>query len=183
MAEDAGFQPQPLSAAQRALNRGAGLARVSGLVLIIAGSLSVLVSLLHPLSVGMLISVLVLGNGVIEWRFARRLRELQPSAAGILALNQLALGFEIGLYALWRGFTFDGTVIEQALQQPMVQTVLDAYPPEQVEQALALLPPLIRGAFIGIGLIAALGCVIMAIYYRSRRKYAALLAAESSVSP
>lgn len=164
------------TAAQRALKRGVGLARASGMCLIVLGAISILLGLLDPLSVGMVISIAVVANGIIEWRAAGRLRALDGSAVDVLAINQIALGGEIGAYAIWRSQTIDVNMIERALRQPMVVTVLELYPPDVVDLMREMLPALIRSGFLFGGVIAVLGCVVMAFYYRSRRKHVARLA-------
>jgi len=171
------LQPNDSQAsAQRALNRGVGLGRASGLCLIVAGAISVLLCVMSPVSVGMLISIAVLTNGVIEWRSSGRLRTLHGDAVDVLALNQISLGVEVGLYAVWRAKTFDVSTIESVLQQPMVVTALKAYPPDQVELVMEMLPSLVRGGFLIGGAVAVLGCLTMAMYYRSRRKHVVRLA-------
>src|SRR5688572_13809388 len=89
-----------------ALAGTARFAHASAWVLVVLAGLSTLLNITAPLSAAFLISVLAFGNGVVEWRAARRLARRDPGALAILSRNQLALGAEILGYTAWRLATF-----------------------------------------------------------------------------
>lgn len=146
----------------------------------VLGGISILLCLLDPLSAGMLISLAVSANGIVEWRAAGRLRVLQGDAVDVLAVNQIALGLEIGAYAVWRAQTIDVNMVDGILRQPLVASALELYPVDVVELLRERLPGVLRDGFLVAAGVAVLGCVIMTLYYRSRRKYVIRLAAPAA---
>lgn len=157
--------------AGRALARATTLARASALVLIVLAAVSTLVNALHPLTGHFLISLIVLAQGIIEWRLARALQRHDARAPGRLALNQVVLGFALLGYGAWRLLVFSPDEILQVLQRPALQPLLAALPPEELRLMVERLPPLVFALLAVVSALTALGCWAMALYYRSLRKY------------
>lgn len=168
--------PANNSRAARAVGRAATLARISGLLLIILAGLSTLLNVLHPLTASFLISVVALGNGVVEWRVARRLRERDLNAPRHLSLNQLVLGGAIMTYSAWQAWTLRPAAILRILDGPSVRPLLDALSDEDRRNLVEMLPAAIRGMYVIIGVVGGLGCGAVALYYATRRKHLAALA-------
>jgi hypothetical protein len=157
-----------------ALAGTARFARASAWVLVVLAGLSTLLNILQPLSAAFLISALALINGIVEWRFARRMPGDAAHALVVLARNQCALGVEILAYSVWRLATFSPAEILVILERPELRPLLDNLPPEEVERLVQLLPKLAL-VVIGVsGVLTALGCWGVAWYYRSRRKFVTL---------
>jgi hypothetical protein len=154
-----------------ALAGAARFARASAWVLVVLAGLSTLLNLTAPLSAAFLISVLALGNGVVEWRWARRLPGGDARSLVMLARNQLALGIEILGYTVWRLVTFSSKEILAILDHPQLRPVLDELPPEELRRIVDLLPELFYLVVAVSGVITAAGCCGVAWYYRSRRKF------------
>lgn len=147
------------------------------MTLIILAGLSTLLNILHPLTAGFLISVLALANGAVEWRGAGNLRALRAEAPRLLSLNQLVLGAGIMGYAAWQAWTLQPDVVLRMLNQPGVRDLLEAFPSEQRQLLLQLLPTVVQGMYVIIGVVGGLGCGASAFYYATRRKYVDVVAA------
>lgn len=87
------------------VRRAAGYARFSGWSTLIAGVLSVLLSI--GSIPGMALGLALAGIGMRELGFARRLDLLDLRAPAGLALNQLALGATLVTYAVYKIASFD----------------------------------------------------------------------------
>jgi hypothetical protein len=157
--------------ALRAIERATTFTRISALALMVLAGLSTAVNAPHPLSAHFVISVLALGNGVIEWRLARRLRARDASVLGPLAANQLVLGAEIFLYGVWQAVAVDPAQIAALLRQPPLREMLDALPVAQQRLLLDMLPSAVRAMYLIVGAGALLGCAAIALYHRSRRRH------------
>jgi hypothetical protein len=159
--------------ASRAVRRAVAWAAVSGGTLVFLGCISLLVSLVGPLSAGTLISIAVIGNGVVEWRWAMRLAAHHPRAPSLLAANQLFLGGEIAVYAAWQAWTMQGDAVLALLDRPLVRAFLRALEPEVVQVLVSVLPDAVRWLYALVGAVALVGCAATALFYLSRRKYLA----------
>lgn len=167
--------------ALRSVNRAANLARVSSFVMIVLGGIFALVGIRDPVSPGFLISAAVFLNGVIEWRGASALRALDEKAPGRLAINQVALGVELVIYAIWQSQVLDPEMIDQLMSSPMVAPALEFYPADVVLMVREMLPQFIRLFYNVVGVVAVLGCGGTAWYYRSRLRH--LVVAKSNQPP
>lgn len=166
----------PRAAAQRALARAAGVARVSSVVMLALGALSLLVSIRAPLSAGFMISAAVCINGWFERRLGRRLGALDARAPRGLALNQLALGLEVLAYAAWQAHAIGPEQIDVVLQRPVIARFLAALDPAVLATLLEQLPAAVRLLYYAVGGGTFLGCVATAGYYFSRSGALQLLA-------
>lgn len=138
--------------------------------------ISALVGLIHPLSAGFSISLAVIGNGVLEMRWARRLAALDARAPQAMALNQLALGLEIAAYAAWQWMQVSPQAVGAALGGRLAARVLSSLPPELVAELVAKIPPMLRLSYTAVGAGAVVGCGCTAWYYAAKRREVALLA-------
>ena len=87
------------------IRKAAGYARASGWMTLFAGGLSVFFSLgSFP---GMVLGILLAGIGMRELGLARRLDALDLRAPSQLAINQLALGGALIMYAIWKIAIYD----------------------------------------------------------------------------
>ena len=87
------------------VRKAAGYAKASGWMTLIAGMVSVLFSL--GSIPGMMLGMVLAGIGMRELGLARRLNALDMRAPMQLALNQLALGGALIVYAVWKIVTYD----------------------------------------------------------------------------
>lgn len=87
------------------IRKAAGYAKASGWMTLIAGMVSVLFSL--GSIPGMMLGMVLAGIGMRELGLARRLDALDLQAPSKLALNQLALGGALIVYAVWKIVTYD----------------------------------------------------------------------------
>jgi hypothetical protein len=167
--------------AKRAVKRAVGLARTSAFVMIFLGGLFALIGIMHPLSPGFLVSVAVFVNGIIEWRGARALRAFDMEAPDRLAINQVALGIELVVYAMWQTKVLSPEVLDAMLRGPLVAPVLEMYPPDMVIMLEEILPQLVRLFYFLVAVVAVIGCGATALYYRSRSRF--LSAARTTLPP
>lgn len=163
------------SKAARAVNRGVRVARGSGLTMIVLGTLSALVGIRDPMSPGFLVSVAVLVIGIIEWRTGGALRALDEKAPDRLALNQAALGIVIAVYAVGQARAWNPANIAGLLDRGSLALVLELYPPAIAALLREKLPLWIPQFYYAVGIVAVLGCLWTAYFYRSRRRHLAVL--------
>jgi len=156
------------SADQRALARSAGLARLSSLTMLVLGGASLVVSARSPWSAGFAVSGAVVANGLIERHWGRRLAAMDVRAPSRLALNQVAVGLEVLVYALWQAHTLDSAQIDGVLQRPMVASLLRAIDPQVLEGVLELLPAAVKIMYAMVGAGTLLGCLATAWYFGSQ---------------
>lgn len=180
--------PPPLAspervAAERALARAAGVARVSAWVMLVLGAASVLASVRTPISAGFAISVAVVINGWFERRWARRLAERMPSAPSRLAINQVALGCEVLAYAVWQAYAVGPEQIDAVLRRPVIARFLVALDPAAVHQLVGMLPSGVRFVYLLVGAGTFLGCAATGAYYLSRSRALRLLAGPPPAPP
>jgi hypothetical protein len=171
------LRPEQISPSAGALVRASMVARSSAVLMVVLAGLSTLLNVLHPLSSHFLISIVVLGHGVIEWRLARRLQVGDLRAPRGLALNQGILGVAILAYGAWRVHTFLPDEVLAILERPYLRPLIDALPPEELSRIADELPRLAVKAYAASGIGAAIGCWAVAIYYATRRKHVVALAA------
>lgn len=151
------------------------MARLSSLVMIVLGAISMLLSIRHPLSPSFLVSVAVLVIGIIEWRAGQALRALDEKAPGRLAINQMALGVAIAIYAMYKGLSFDPSMVDDLLDRETIAPLLDLYPPDVVSSVRDMLPRLVPLMYYFIGAVAMLGAWATARFYRSRLQHVVAL--------
>jgi hypothetical protein len=168
--------PAVREAAERAIARAAGVARVSSFAMLVLGAVSVLVSVRAPLSAGFAISVAVCLNGWFERRFGRRLAARDPGAPWRLALNQVALGLEVLAYAAWQAHAIGPEQIDAVLRRPFVARFLTALDPSVLANLLEQLPAAVRLIYFVVGGGTCLGCLATAGYYASRARAVRMLA-------
>ena len=157
-------------AAARSIRRAAACARVSGVSLVVLGGISLVFAITNPLSAGFLVSVAVLANGLVEWRYARRLAALDPRAPGVLAINQLLLGLAIAVYSAWQVFTLDPAALGALLTRPPIKDLLQLFDPAFLELLITVFPETVRFLYAVVGAVALLGCAATAWYYSGRRR-------------
>lgn len=169
--------------AERALARAVAVASASAWVMLVLGVLSLAVSITSPWSPSFVISAVVIVNGWIERRFSRRLAARDPRAPRALALNQLALGVAIAVYAAWQSQAFTEAQIEHVLRRPFVAQILGAMDPAVVQEALAVLPQAVRILYGVVGAAAFVGCAATAAYYARQSRRLHELASPPAVPP
>lgn len=162
--------PAARAAAERAIARAAGVARVSSLAMLVLGAVSVVVCIRAPWSAGFAISVAVCVNGWLERRFGRRLAALDTGAPWRLALNQVALGLEVLVYAAWQARAIGPDQIDAVLRRPLVAQFLAALDPAALAPLLEQLPATVRVVYFVVGGGTCLGCLATAGYYGSRAR-------------
>jgi hypothetical protein len=113
--------------------------------------------------------ILGLGMGVVayvEFNGAARLRKLDPTAAKMLALNQLFLGallLSYAVYSLWMARYGAGPFAETIAQNPELKSMLPGF-----EDLARLIYYLMYGTLAAVAIFVQGG---NALYYLSRRKY------------
>ena len=151
----------------RPAEKAAGYAKFSGWTTLLAGALSL------PMSIGnlamMIFCVVLAGIGTRELTLRRRLVGLETTAPKKLALNQIVLGGTLIAYAIFMLMSSPSSMIDSAMQSdPMLQSV-----PELSGQLddLANLEKLAKAIlYAGLIVIAFFVQGGTALYYASRTR-------------
>ncbi len=156
-----------LAAARRSagkIRRAVSIAKFDGVSIGAFAILTLLFGLTSPVSI-----VLALGMGAaafVELRAGKRLRCLDPTAIRTLAINQLALGSLLILYALfslYTQFTGPGAYAEAAASDPALASALKPF--ESLTRTLSLA---VYALIIVIAIFAQGG---LALFYFSRARH------------
>lgn len=141
---------------------------LSGGSLVVFGIASLVLSLWWSSAFGVVISVAILGHGIVELAARKRLLE-KTSAKGakVMIANQLALAMSVSLYAGWQVYVTDPEMIRNAMESPLVAQALSLYPPDTLLLIDAWLPRIILGFYFLVIAIVWLACAATAVYYRS----------------
>ena len=114
---------------QLRLRRVGGVARVSGLTMVVLGAISLALSALNPLSAEFAVSVAILALGLIEWRLGRRLASGDGSQAVRLVVNQVGVAVVVTAYAVWQILSTTDASVLALLERPEISTTLDLLDP------------------------------------------------------
>jgi hypothetical protein len=115
--------------------------------------------------IGLVLGAAMLTVAYVEFRGARRLRQLDASAAASLGWNQVALGSALLIYAaysLWNVFYSHSLVVDQLLNTPELGGM------GSIESLARLIGVLIYGTLAAVAIFGQGGT---AWYYFSRRKH------------
>ena len=147
------------------LRRVGTVARISGFTMIVLGAVSLLFSLLHPLSAEFAVSLALLVRGVVEWRLGSGLRAGRRVNPSRLAFNQLGLAVVVTGYSIWKIVVTTDEAVLALLNRPEVGPTLDLLDPMMRAEVIDRLPGAIRLAYLMIIPVVWLGCGGMAAYY------------------
>ncbi len=153
------------------LRRVGGVARVSGLTMVVLGAISLALSALNPLSAEFAVSVAILALGLIEWRLGRRLASGDDSQVSRLVANQTGVAVVVTAYAVWQILSTTDASVLAILERPEIGAVLDLLDPLVRAELIDRIPGLIRLTYLLIIPVVWLGCGAMSAYYffRGRR--------------
>ena len=115
--------------------------------------------------IGLVLGAAMLGVAYVEFRGARRLRQLDPAAAKSLGMNQIALGLALltyAAYSLWNVFHARSLVVDQLLNAPELGGL------GSLESLARLIGVLIYGTLAAVAVFGQGGT---AWYYFSRRRH------------
>jgi hypothetical protein len=161
---------QLATARQRAktIRRAASVAAFDGWATGIFGGLTFLVGLVAFSWIGITLGGAMVTIAWIEFRGARQLRRLEPDAAASLALNQVALGAALLLYAivsLWNVSRGHGFLSEQLAASPELARAGLGSSIDDLARVLGL------AVYGTLAFVAIFGQGGTAVYYLTRRKY------------
>ncbi|MEZ5277598.1 MAG: hypothetical protein R3F07_14555 [Opitutaceae bacterium] len=163
------------------LRRVGTVARVSGFTMMLLGALSLLFSIMSPLTAEFAVSLAILVLGVFEWRLGALLKKGQAEASLRLALNQLAVAGVVTAYSIWKIVVTTDEAVAGLLSRPEIAPTLDLLDPVMRAEVMDRLPGAIRLAYLVIVPVVWMGCGGMAAYYYFKgRKGAAQGASEPS---
>ena len=150
------------------IRRAASVATFDGWATGIFGGLTFFAGLVAFSWIGITLGAAMLIVAWVEFRGARQLRQLDPNAATSLALNQVALGVALLMYAifsLWNVFRGQGFLAEQLASSPdLAQAGLTV----SLDSMARLLGILIYGTLATVAIFGQCGT---ALYYLTRRKH------------
>lgn len=150
---------------QLRLRRVGGVAKVSGLTMVVLGALSLVLSALNPLSAEFAVSAAILTLGLIEWRLGRRLASGDGSRVIWLVINQAGVAVAVTAYAVWQiVHTTDASVLA-LLDRPEISAAFDLLDPSVRAEIIDRIPGLIRLTYLLIIPVVWLGCGAMSAYY------------------
>jgi hypothetical protein len=165
-----GLSPEQLRELEEARRRGAALrravniARLNGWSIAIFAGLTLLGAFLSWW--GLILGVGMAVVAYIEFKGAARIRRLDPSAARMLALNQLFLGallLSYAVYSLWNAVHGNGEIAKELSQYPELQSMGGDF--ASLERLMGYL---IYGTLAAVAVFVQGGT---ALYYRSRRRH------------
>ena len=114
---------------QLRLRRVGGVARVSGLTMVVLGALSLVLSALNPLSAEFAVSAAILALGLIEWRLGRRLASGDGSHVIRLVINQAGVAVVVTAYAVWQIVNTTDASVLALLERPEISAAFDLLDP------------------------------------------------------
>jgi len=162
-------QLRAVSDAQRRalkIRRAISVAKFDGWTTAIFGGATLLFGLVSFSWVGLLLGAGMLTVAYVEFRGAKRLRHLDPTAPKTLALNQVFFGallIAYALYSLWGVYHDTSPLLEEIKgSREMANLMVDA---RSLAQMVGLL---VYGTLVAVGVFGQGGT---ALYYLSRRKY------------
>jgi len=149
-------------AARRPVRQAARVAHISAVTILAVGVLSLPCLLWVPgwLNMGIVFGICVIG--LLEYSGAARMRQGVPEAAGMLALNQLALLGLIVIYCLLQMLSFSSEEVTSSLSGMGADI-------ERMAQSLA--PLVTYGMYSLIIVLSAFFQGGLAVYYFSRRRH------------
>lgn len=150
--------------------RVGGVARFSGLTMIILGGLSAAVTLLNPLSAEFAVSLVILVLGWVEWRLGGRLRDGQVEVVPKMVWNQIGVAVVVTLYSGWRIWATTDQAVWAILDRPEIKASLDMLDPMVRAELVGRLPGVIRLAYLIIIPVVWAGCGGMAAWYHFRTR-------------
>jgi len=109
--------------------RVGGVARFSGVSMIILGGLSAVFTVMHPLSAEFAVSMAIFALGWAEWRLGGRLRDGRSEVIPLLIWNQLGVATVVTLYSLWRIYVTTDEAVWTVLDRPEISASLDLLEP------------------------------------------------------
>lgn len=147
------------------------VAALSGGSLVFFGGVSLLISALSRSLPGGLVSLAVLGHGVVELMARYRfLKAFEPTSGRCLWINQLVLAANITVYAFWQLHQLSDEAIAKLMAHPNVQELLALYPIESRSYLMDMLPMMSRLLYVAVIGVAWLGCGVTAYYYLKKIK-------------
>lgn len=148
--------------------RVGGVARFSGMTMMVLGGLSAALTLLNPLSAEAAVSVAIFVLGWVEWRLGGRLRAGQVEVVSKLAWNQIGVAVVVTLYSAWRVWVTTDEAVWAVLERPQIAAFLDVLDPMVRAELVGRLPGLIRLTYLIVIPVVWAGCGGMAAWYRLR---------------
>ena len=165
------FTPENLGQLQaartdmRKLRRAVSVATFDGWTLGIFGALTVLMGLTDPTN--LVLGIAMVAAALVELRSVPRLRMLDPAIPKRLAINQLAMGAVLLLYAGWRMVVTlrsgAGELMSLAGTDPQVRQIIEPFD--------GLMRMVTLAVYCGMMVIAIFGQGGMALYYFSRGRH------------
>jgi hypothetical protein len=157
---------------QLRLRRVGGVAKVSGLTMVVLGAVSLALSALNPLSAEFAVSVAILVLGLVEWRLGRRLAAGDDSQTVRLVVNQAGVALVVTAYAVWQILSTTDASVLALLERPEIGATLDLLDPMVRAEIINRIPGLIRLFYLLIIPVVWLGSGAMSAYYffRGRRQ-------------
>lgn len=150
---------------QLRLQRVGGVAKVSGLTMVVLGALSLVLSAFNPLSAEFAVSVAILAFGLIEWRLGRRLASGDDSRVIRMVINQAGVAFVVTAYAVWQIVSTTDASVLALFERPEISAYLDLLDPMVRAEVIDRIPGLIRLTYLLIIPVVWLGCGAMSAYY------------------
>ena len=164
------------------LRRVGGIAKVSGLTMAVLGAISLILSIVNPLSAEFAVSIGIFALGLIEWRFGRRLGSGHGRYAIRLAVNQMGVATVVTLYAVWKIFTTTDAAVLAIVERPELSPYLDLLDPLIRAEVVDRLPGWIRLTYLLIIPVVWLGCGAMSAYYAIRGRAVAKATADKTTA-
>ncbi|RKX31219.1 MAG: hypothetical protein DRP71_13780 [Verrucomicrobia bacterium] len=147
------------------LRRVGGVAKFSGLTMVVLGAISLVLSIANPLSAEFAVSVAIFALGLIEWRLGRRLASGDGSRAIRLVINQVGVAAVVTAYALWQILSTTDASVLALLERPEISAYFDLLDPLVRAEVIGRIPGLIRLTYLLIIPVVWLGCGAMSAYY------------------
>jgi hypothetical protein len=162
------------------LRRVGGVAKVSGLTMVVFGALSLVLTIMNPLSAEFAVSIAIFVLGISEWRLGRRLASGDAECAIRLMFNQIGVAAAVTTYAVWQVVTTTDASVLAIIDRPELSPYLDLLDPLVRAEVIDRLPGLIRLTYLLIIPVIWLGCGAMSAYYVFRGRVAVYSAAQGT---
>jgi len=145
------------------------LSGINGWSLVLAGAVSLLLSLFADSVPGILISLAIGGHGLLELRFRKFASQNGDRSQGRrMAFNQMALATSISLYLAYQALSLDPDAVIESLMRPPVYDILSLYPVDLRTWIIQSAPRMI-GSFYAIAAgVSWVVCGATAAFYWPR---------------